>query len=126
MKAIMDIHSFWKDVLAQNAAALNGYFQPDAQICWHCTNERFSVAEFIRANCEYPGEWDGKTERLIANGDELITVTHVFSKTGHISCHVVSFIRLAHGKIAQLDEYWGDDGPAPEWRQAMNIGKAIK
>lgn len=37
---------------------------------WHCTNECFNVEEFIRANCEYPGEWEGEVERIekIGNG----------------------------------------------------------
>ncbi len=30
------------------------------------------------------------------------------------------------GKIAQVDEYWGDDGEAPQWRQDMHIGNKIK
>ncbi len=25
-----------------------------------------------------------------------------------------------------MDEYWGDDGDAPEWRRTMGIGKRIK
>jgi len=28
--------------------------------------------------------------------------------------------------IAEMDEYWGDDGDAPEWRRQMGIGKRIK
>lgn len=39
---------------------------------------KFTVEEYIRANCEYPREWDGK--------------------------------------ILSLDEYWEDDGAAPQWR----------
>ena len=30
------------------------------------------------------------------------------------------------GKIVRLDEYWGDDGPAPEWRRALGIGRPIQ
>ncbi|NLJ40498.1 MAG: nuclear transport factor 2 family protein, partial [Clostridiales bacterium] len=25
-----------------------------------------------------------------------------------------------------LDEYWGDDGPIPQWRKDMHIGKPIR
>lgn len=35
------------------------------------------------------------------------------------------FFRMAGGKIAELDEYWGDDGAAPEWRRSMEIGVSI-
>ena len=54
----------------------------------------------------------------------LCTVTRVWSPA--FSCHAVSFFRLnEHGLIQTLDEYWGDDGPAPAWRQQMNISSPI-
>ena len=27
---------------------------------------------------------------------------------------------------AALEEYWGDDGPPPRWRQEMGIGRPIR
>ena len=33
---------------------------------------------------------------------------------------------MVDGKIASVDEYWGDDGPAPQWRQDKHIGTKIK
>lgn len=54
-----DIKGFWRDVLTQNREALPAWFAPGAQVLWHCTNERFRLEEFIRANCDYPGDWDG-------------------------------------------------------------------
>lgn len=121
----MDIQKFWRAVLEQNAAEIRTYFHTDAVVNWHCTNERFTVEEFIRANCDYPGDWDGKVEKVVHAGDLIITATHVYSKDGAISCHATSFIKLRDGKIAQVDEYWGDDGPAPQWRQDMKIGTKI-
>ena len=122
----MNIQAFWKDVLAQDREAIRTYFHEDAYVNWHCTNERFTVEEFIRANCDYPGEWDGEVERVERNGDLIITVTHVYPKDRSASFHVVSFIRMVGDKIASADEYWSDDGPAPEWRQAMKIGEPIE
>ena len=58
----MDIYRFWKDVLEQDADAIRCYFDKNAYINWHCTNEHFSVEDFIVANCEYPGNWDGEVE----------------------------------------------------------------
>lgn len=122
----MNIKRFWKDVLAQNRGALAGYFSPDAVIRWHCTNEQFTVPEFIRANCEYPGEWDGKIERADQHGNQLITVVNVFSKDRSASYHVASFIELKDDKVISLDEYWADDGDAPAWRKSMGIGQPIR
>ena len=121
----MDIYKFWKDVLEQNADAVRDYFDENAYINWHCTNEHFNVNEFITANCEYPGDWDGEVERIEEINDLLVTVTHVYSKDKTLSFHVTSFIKVVNDKIAAVDEYWADDGIAPKWRLDKHIGKAI-
>ena len=60
----MDIRSFWDTVLNQNEKELKGYFTENAIVRWHCTNELFTVSEYIRANCEYPGDWNGEIQRI--------------------------------------------------------------
>lgn len=122
----MNLQAFWEDILAQNREALPGYFYPNAIIRWHCTNEQFTVPEFIWANCDYPGEWDGEIEREERHGNEAITVVRVFPKDGYASFHVVSFMKLRDEKIITMDEYWADDGDAPGWRKSMGIGKPIR
>ena len=122
----MNIEAFWKDVLQQNRDTLADWFRQDAVIRWHCTNEQFTVPEFIRANCEYPGEWDGVVEQAEQYGDRLVTVVNVFPKDRSMSLHVISFIRLEGDRIITVDEYWADDGEAPAWRKKMGIGKPIR
>lgn len=112
----MDIQSFWEAVLKQDAKRLREFFASDAYINWHCTNEHFTVEEYIRANCEYPGEWDGEIQRIEKAGDVYIVVVHVYTCDRSGSFHVASFMRVRDGKILSLDEYWGDDGAAPQWR----------
>lgn len=120
-----DIHKFWRCVLEQDADGIREFFHTDGYVNWHCTNEHFTAAEFIRANCEYPGQWDGEIERIENIGDLIITVTHVYPKNRSSSFHVTSFFKIRGFKIASLDEYWADDGDAPEWRRHMHIGKPI-
>ena len=50
----MDVYKFWKDVLEQNAENIRNYFDKDACINWHCTNEQFHVDEFIIAIVNIP------------------------------------------------------------------------
>ncbi len=123
---MIDTHALWAAVLRQDADAIRAFFVPAAYVNWHNTNEHFTVDEFIRANCEYPGEWTGQVEREIWTGDTVITATHVASKDGKLSFHVISFIQVEDSKIVAVDEYWGDDGEAPGWRQDMKIGSKIK
>ena len=122
----MDINEFWDAVLRQDAEALREYFHPTAFVNWYNTNEHFTVEEFIRANCEYPGQWGGEVEQIITTDTHIITATHVYNTDGSMSCHATSFIRVVDGKIASVEEYWGDDGPAPQWRQDKKIGPKIK
>lgn len=122
----MNINVFWRDIISQNRKALSLYFCDDAVIRWHCTNEQFTVEEYIQANCNYPGKWKGDIERLEEFGSQIILVGKVQSEDESISCHVTSFITLKDDKIAEMDEYWADDGDAPSWRKELGIGKAIR
>lgn len=122
----MDIHAFWQAVLMQDAAALAGYFAPGAQVRWHCTNECFTAEEYIRANCEYPGQWAGEVERTEPVPGGLVTAVRVYLRDGSASFHATSFFRLENGLITALDEYWADDGPAPEWRRQLGLGCSIR
>lgn len=122
----MNIQDYWKVTLSQDAKKMREYFLEDAYINWHNTNEHFNVDEFIRVNCEYPGNWDGQIERIEQINDLIITAVHVFSTEEDLSLHVVSFIKIKDEKIVSIDEYWGDDGAIPEWRIEKNIGSAIQ
>lgn len=122
----MNVHDFWRSILSQNEQEIRKYFHGDAYVNWHCTNEHFNVDEFIRANCEYPGEWDGEVERIESCDDLCITVTHVYPTDKSLSFHVTSFIRMIDDKILSVDEYWAEDGNAPQWRIDKHIGRTIE
>ncbi len=118
----MDIQTYWQATLAQDAGAMAEFLHKDAEITWPNTAERFDAAGYIQANCEYPGAWDGqilRIERLRPN--EFLTVCRVFTKDGSASHHVCSFFEIEDGKIRKLTEYWGEDGPAQAWRQALGL-----
>ncbi|MER0123152.1 nuclear transport factor 2 family protein [Streptococcus sp. ZJ93] len=122
----MDISSFVTAVVAQNEEKLRSYFAEDAVVRWPCTNECFSVAEYLRANCDYPGDWDGEIEHIEEVGDTIIIVTRVFPVDKSFSVHAVSFMKTQDDVIVELDEYWADDGEVPDWRKQLNLGKSIR
>lgn len=122
----MDVLEYWNAVLRQDREALSVFFWEDAWVNWHNTNEHFTVREFIQANCDYPGQWDGEVERVVELGNQVITVTWVYNREKTISCHAVSFFCIRDDKIQYVDEYWGDDGSPPRWRQALHIGRPIQ
>ena len=122
----MWIKDYWKSVLRQDAKEMKRFFHENAYINWHNTNEHFTVDEFIRANCEYPGSWDGEIERIAVSDTEIITAVHVYSTDAGLSFHVTSFIAVKDDRILSIDEYWGDDGSPPQWRQDKHIGTSIE
>jgi len=56
----------------------------------------------------------------------MISVVKVFLKDQSASFHAVSFCKLENGLIAEMDEYWADDGAPPEWRQKLGFGTVIR
>ncbi|MCL2236035.1 MAG: nuclear transport factor 2 family protein [Defluviitaleaceae bacterium] len=121
---MFDPEKFVQDVVTQNADALTTHFAHDAVICWHDSNEQFSVGEYVQANCEYPGDWQGKIQRVEKIEGGISMITKIWSEQ---SAHFVSaYIMLKDGKITRLDEYYSDLGEAPQWRKDMKIGKPIE
>ncbi len=116
---MISIDGFISAVLKQDRAEIRSYFTDDAVINWHCTNECFTVDEYIITNCEYPGKWNGEIETVHRIDDLFIVVTKVYPEDRSASFHCVSFIRCRDEKISSLDEYWADDGEPPKWRQKM-------
>lgn len=121
----MNIQTYWTATLAQDADAMRPFFHPDACINWHNTNEHFTVEGFIRANCEYPGNWQGEILRVEQLNDLIITAVHVFTTDRQVSHHVTSFIRVKDDRIVSIDEFWGEDGQPPAWRQTLNLSTPI-
>ena len=123
---MINIDGFISAVLKQDRAEIRSYFTEDAVINWHCTNECFTVDEYIITNCEYPGKWNGEIETVHQIDDLFIVVIKVYPEDRSASFHCVSFIRCCDEKIVSLDEYWADDGEPPKWRQKMKIGNPIR
>ena len=122
----MDVKAFLKAVLRQQRQELFSYFAPDAVIRWHCSNEQFTVDEYVKVNCDYPGDWDGTIERIDQIESGYAAAVKVYPPDQSVFYHVVSFIKVENDRIVSLDEYWADDGEAPEWRKKLKIGKPIE
>jgi uncharacterized protein YdhG (YjbR/CyaY superfamily) len=120
---VVFVKNFIAAVAAQDADALASFFEKSAAVYWHNTNEAFTVEEYVRANCEYPGEWSGEVEHIEKTETVLVVVSRVWAASE--SFRVVSFINIVNGNIWRLDEYWGDVGEPPKWRRELNIGKSI-
>ena len=125
-KEMFCCEEFVQAVIKQDAERIRPFFAPDARIRWHCTNECFTVEEYILADCAYPGRWEGMIESIRRADDCTVIVTRVYSADRRASFHCVSFLQISGDRIVALDEYWADDGAPPDWRRAMKIGSPIR
>lgn len=99
-----DVGRFIEAVAKQKATDLRKFFTPDAVICWHDSKEEFTVDEYIRANCEYPGNWDSEIQAVERIECGIVIVTKIVSsESSHL---VTTFARLTEGKISRMDEYY--------------------
>lgn len=124
MKTPTWLQTYWNVTLAQQAEHMRPFFDQNASILWHNTNECFTVEEYIRANCEYPGDWQGSIISCFPIEQGFITITHVYGEG--VSFHVTSIFTCVKESILKLEEYWSEDGKAPDWRRALHIGTTIK
>lgn len=116
MEAERIIQELWQAGADQDEEALARFFTPDAEIFWPNTGERFDLAGYLRANCDYPGQWRGEMEKVAADGS--YSIARVWSQEGE-AARAVTFYQWKNGKIVQMTEYWGDIGPVPEWRKGL-------
>ena len=117
MKREATILELFQAVVRQDEHALARFFTVDAQILWPNTGERFDLADYLRANCGYPGQWSGQMEKVAEDGS--YSVARVWPAEGPAS-RAVTFYQWRNGKIVQMTEYWGDIGPAPDWRRGLS------
>lgn len=119
MKEIeLTIRALWQAAIEKDEERLAGFFTPDAQILWPNTGEQFDLTGYLRANCGYPGQWSGTVEEIALDGS--YSVAKVWPLEGGAS-RAVTFYQWRDGKIERMVEYWGDVGPAPEWRRGLAL-----
>ena len=121
------VEAFEAAVARQDRDALRRCFVPSAVIRWPNTNEEFGLEDYLTANCDYPGDWLGQVERLEQTESGAVAVARIWAADGSVSLRAVSFFRFGtDGRIAELTEYYSDDGPVPRWRQELNLGRPME
>lgn len=113
---------YWKCVADQDRM-MEKCFAEDAVIRWQTTDEKFTVADLVEAHCQRPGRRQVVIERMHRVGENLVTVVHLWMEG--TSYYITSFFQMHRGRIVQLDEYWGENVEAPQWRTEAQIGTRI-
>jgi predicted SnoaL-like aldol condensation-catalyzing enzyme len=94
------------------AALLHDDFVAESPV----SNERFVGRDaFIRLNREYPGDWHITIDRVVAQGDTIVTQVHV--DIGDERSNAISFFDLKDGLIIKAVDWWPEPYDPPEWRK---------
>jgi len=124
---MFDPNKFLQDVVSKKAETIRGYFAEGAIICWHDSNEQFTLDEFIKANCEYPSIWGCEIERIEKFEKGFVVAAQMDHPQDGFYVKYVSFIELnSDEKVQRLDEYFVAIEEIPQWRRDMNVGQPIK
>ncbi|WP_329119496.1 nuclear transport factor 2 family protein [Streptomyces sp. NBC_01465] len=83
------------------------------------TRERIRGRErYLQFNREYPGDWRVRIERIVSEGDQV--VTWLLVETGVEAAHAVSFFTGdAEGRIAAVTDFWPEPYEPPAGREQL-------
>ena len=81
---------------------------------WPQSGERFDGPGWLAMNAAYPGRFRCQVERLVVQGDQVVTETRV--SDGTRTDTALSWFTLRAGRIAHLREWWPDPMPPQAWR----------
>ncbi len=121
----MDIQAFIKSVVQKDEVGMREFLDKNLRVRWHNTNEEFTLEEYLHVNCSYPGNWFGEVKMITPTNEGCVAVVQIYSEDKKIKVHQISIIKLKNDKIIELDEYYSEDGIAPQWRLDMNVGSKI-
>jgi ketosteroid isomerase-like protein len=101
---------YWELMNTNDFRSVGALLSDDFILEWPQSRERIRGRDNLAAmNEEYPrhGRWSFNINRLF--GDETAAVSDVFVTDGVQKARVISFFKVADGKICEMVEYWPDD-----------------
>jgi ketosteroid isomerase-like protein len=114
------VREFWRLMETNDFHAVTAVLDPDLVVEWPQSRERMrGAATFARMNSEYPttGRWTFRIERLVCQGDEVVTAVSLTDGTQ--SATPISFFTVRDGRIVQMVEYWPEPFAPAENRRHL-------
>jgi hypothetical protein len=106
----------WHAFEARDWDGAAGLLHDDFVAEWPVSYERFVGRDaFIEVNRAYPGDGHITIERVIAQGDTVVTQVRV--DIGDESSYALSFFDLKDGLIVKVVDWWPEPYDPPEWRK---------
>ncbi len=97
-------------------------FQPDVEMDWPHTRERFVGRDnVVGVNRAYPEGWTIELLRIVDRDDEVVSEVRVTQDDEDF--FAASFFTFEDGRIREVTEYWVTSPyeDAPAWRAAFSV-----
>ena len=111
------VERFWAAMQTNDFKSAGEFLHDDYILEWPQSGERIrGRANFVAVNENYPahGRWEFTIQRIIAEGDEVVSDIGVTD--GVVTGHAITFSTIHNGKILHQIEFWPDPFEPPAWR----------
>jgi ketosteroid isomerase-like protein len=111
------VERFWATMQTNDFKAAGELLHDDYALEWPQSGERIrGRANFVAINENYPahGRWEFTIQRIIAEGNEVVSDVDVTD--GVMTARVITFSTIQEGKILHQTEFWPDPFEPAEWR----------
>jgi len=111
------VAQFWSLMHANDFEAAGRMLHDDYVLDWPQSGERVRGRDnFVAVNANYPaaGRWQITLDRLVAEGDQV--VSQVTVTDGAVLAKAITFSTVRAGLIHSQTEYWPDPFPPAAWR----------
>ncbi|MFC7305706.1 nuclear transport factor 2 family protein [Streptomyces monticola] len=113
------VETYWASAEARDWTAFADTLADDVVYELPQTRERVRGKEkYVRFNREYPGDWHLRTERIVADGDQVVTWVH-FTVGLEEMYGICFFSGDARGRIAAISDFWPEPYEPPAGREHL-------
>ncbi|HJR78494.1 MAG TPA: nuclear transport factor 2 family protein [Anaerolineales bacterium] len=111
------VEGFWAAMQTNDFKAAGEFLHDQYVLEWPQSGERIrGRANFVSINENYPahGRWEFRVQRIIAEGNQVVSDVGVTD--GTITGRAITFSTVRDGKIVHQTEFWPDPFEPAAWR----------
>lgn len=113
------VETYWSAAESRDWAAFAATLSEGVVYELPQTRERIRGRErYVRFNQEYPGDWHIRTERVVADGDQVVTWVHVTVGLEEMYA-IVFFTGDDEGRITSVTDFWPEPYEPPAGREHL-------
>jgi hypothetical protein len=114
------VETYWSAAESRDWTAFAATLAEDVIYELPQTRERIRGRErYVRFNREYPGDWHVRTERTVADGDQVVTWIHMTVGLEEMYA-IVFFTGDDEGRITTVTDFWPEPYEPPAGRDHLS------